>query len=318
MFNLNLSDCAQFLKEHDNFLILTHKNPDGDTAGCAAALCLGLRKLGKTAYVLDNPGFIPKLRALVGGMCSSDFVPECVVAVDIADSALLPENAKAYQGNISLAVDHHRTHKAFASNLLLSPESAACGEIIYSLIGEMGVEITKEIATALYIAISTDTGCFLHSNTTPVTHTMAASLLSLGVDFNPIHRDFFITKSAVRLQIEAELVRTMLLKYNGRLALMLLPLSLVESTCATEDDLDNISALTRTISGVELGVLIREMPNGTCKISMRSSQNVNAAEVCARFDGGGHYCAAGCTMSGNADSVKELLLSIIDEMQIFS
>lgn len=315
---LSVSSCAKYLANQNDFLILTHKNPDGDTIGSASALCRGLRALGKTAFVYTNPGFTPRYAQFLDGLCISEFSAGCVIAVDIADIALLPSNAAEYSDKINLAIDHHATHKAFAESILLDAKAAACGEIIYKLIAELGDILSTDIATALYVALSTDTGCFLHSSTTPESHRIAAQLISAGVDIAPLHREFFVLKTRARLAIEAELIRGASFYFGGKCALMRLSRELMEKTQATEDDLDNISALGRSIQGVELGVLIREMSGGKCKISMRSSQAVNAAELCSRFSGGGHPCAAGCTIEGDCDTAEKLICEEISASKIFN
>ena len=314
--DLSVSSCAEFLKNHDDYLILTHKNPDGDTIGSAVALCLALRAMGKQAHILDNPGFTPRYAKYLDGLCISQSKAKNVIAVDIADVKLLPQNADVYSDDIQLAIDHHATHKAFAENILLDASAAACGEIIYKVVAELG-DIPTDIATALYVAISTDTGCFLHSSTTPESHEIAAQLISKGLDIATIHREFFVVKTRARLAIEAELIKTANFCFDGKCAIMHLPEYLISHANATEDDLDNISALARSVEGVELGILIREIDGGKCKISMRSSQAVNAAEICSCFDGGGHPCAAGCTIIGSIDAVEQAIVAEISRAQIF-
>jgi len=316
--SMTLSSTVEYLKSHDGFLILTHKNPDGDAVGSASALCRALRAIGKHAAVFPNPGFTSRYAAYLNGLTNLDFTPSCIVAVDIADAKLIPAAAEKHAGNVALAIDHHGTHKTFAEHLFLDSDAAACGEIIYHLVRELDAELTTEIASALYVAVSTDTGCFLHSSTTAESHRIAAKLLSTGVDIVPIHRDFFITKSRARLAVEANLIDSMHFYHSGKAAIMQLSLELIDKTQATEDDLDNISALARAVEGVELGILIREMADGTCKLSVRSGERVNAAELCAEFDGGGHIRAAGCTINASPKDAEIQLISAIERLKIFS
>ncbi len=316
--SMTVSEACEYLKGKNRFIILTHKNPDGDTVGSACALCSALRELGKEAFILENPGFSARYTPYINGMSVQSYSPDCVVCVDIADAVLVPDNAKEFAQKADFAVDHHESHREYARNLLLDSKAAACGEVVYKLIEELGCEITPEIATALYVAVSTDTGCFLHSSTTAESHTIAAKLLSAGVDINPIHREFFEIKSRARLAVEAELIAGVEFYNGGKTAVMKLTAEAIKKAGATEDDLDNISSLARAIEGVELGILVREMADGKSKLSLRSSVNVNSAEICGKFGGGGHNCAAGCTISATVDEAGRKICEQIDSMKIFS
>ena len=175
---MTVQAAAQWLRERDNFLLLTHVRPDGDTLGSAAALCEALNALGKTAYLLKNPGDLTRYEGfLTFSWAPEGFAPDHVVAVDIATEELLPEGAaQDYQGKSQLCIDHHPSNQGYAQQTCLDADAAACGEIIYRIIRELGVW-SESIAQALYIAISTDCGGFLYSNTTPETHRIAAELM---------------------------------------------------------------------------------------------------------------------------------------------
>ena len=127
-------EAARHLRRMENVLILTHVRPDGDTVGCAAALCLALRKLGKTAYLLPNPGVTENTAPYVTPYeAPLDFQPEYVVSVDIAATQLLPENAKMFAGQIELAIDHHPSFEHFGQQNIVRPEAGACGELVYDM-----------------------------------------------------------------------------------------------------------------------------------------------------------------------------------------
>ena len=169
--DMTYASAAQYLRGQDDFLILTHKNPDGDTVGCAVALCLALRDLGKRAQILENPGFTARYAPYLEGLCTEKpSSPACIVAVDIADEKLFPKPALAYCSQVAFAVDHHASHRNYAERALVDAGAAACGELVYRLILALGVRLRPQLAQALYIAISTDTTCFLNANTTPETH----------------------------------------------------------------------------------------------------------------------------------------------------
>lgn len=164
---MTTAEAAARLAAMDQVLILTHVRPDGDTIGSAAALCCGLRALGKTAYLLPNPELTATYAPYAAPyLAEADFVPAYVVSVDIAALSLLPENARPYQDRIALAIDHHPSQEFFARETCLEADSAACGEIMYDILRQL-TPLTPEMALPLYVAVSTDTGCFVYSNTTP-------------------------------------------------------------------------------------------------------------------------------------------------------
>ena len=175
---MNCKETARFLRERDNYLILTHKRPDGDTIGCAAALMELLRGMGKTAWLLENRDATKLFQEyLEGRTAPADFVPDTVVSVDVASLGLLPPNADPYKGRIDLAIDHHPSQEFFARETWLESDKAACGELVYALAAELD-GLSQAVAIPLYVAVSTDTGCFVYSNTTANTHRVAAELMA--------------------------------------------------------------------------------------------------------------------------------------------
>ena len=196
---MDYREAAEFLKTHDNYLILTHKRPDGDTIGCAAGLCRALRGLGKTAYVLPNEDATTLLAGYLDGLTDPEgFAPGTVVSVDIAALGLLPDSALPYKGRIDLALDHHPSQEFFARETCLEADKAACGEIIWKICNELGV-MDAGIAAPLYVAVATDCGCFVYANTTPHTHKAAAALMEQGIPFQALNKRHFRTKSMRRM-----------------------------------------------------------------------------------------------------------------------
>ena len=205
---LTVCETAALLRTFDNVLILTHVRPDGDTVGCAAALCAGLRALGKTAYLLPNPELTKNSEPYFLPYAAPEgFIPGAVVSTDVATTALLPENARCWIGAIDLAIDHHPSFEHFGKANIVRPEAAACGELIYDILAALG-PITAEIALPLYVAVSTDTGCFAYANTTPRTHQVAAALMDTGIDYRTVNKVFFRTKSRKRMQLEGSMLST--------------------------------------------------------------------------------------------------------------
>lgn len=311
---MNVTETAALLRSRDRVLLLTHVRPDGDTIGSAAALCRALRDIGKEAYLLPNPEITATYAPYAAPYWAPEgWEPSFVVSVDIAALSLLPENAKVYAGHIDLAVDHHPSQEFFAAGTCLEAESAACGEIVYEIIREL-TAITPEIALPLYVAISTDTGCFVYSNTTARTHRIAAELFAAGIDPAPVNKALFRTKSKTRLAMEARMVADMELYDHDRVVVMTIPLALREQMHATDADIEELSSLAALVEGTDCGVTLRELRPGTVKLSLRTGPRVNATLVCKKLGGGGHAAAAGATIEGTLEQAKRATLAAIAEV----
>ena len=309
---LTVSEAAALLRSFDRVLILTHVRPDGDTVGCAAALCAALRALCKTAYLLPNPGLTDTTAPYFTPYAApADFAPEQVVSVDIAAVGLFPDNARPYIGAVDLAIDHHPSFEGFGRANIVRPEAAACGELILDILREL-TPVTQEIALPLYVAISTDTGGFIYSNVTAATHRAAAELMDTGIDYRSVNKLFFQTKSRVRMQLEAAMLADAKFYDSNRVAVLSVPRALLEKFHATESDAEDLSALGPQIQGVDCAVTMRELGDGIWKFSLRTGERVNATEVCRLLGGGGHARAAGATVEHVTQAeAEEKMLSAI-------
>ena len=311
---LTVQEAADFLRTLDGVLLLTHVRPDGDTMGCAAALCRALRALGKTAYLLENPEITETYAPYAEGLWAPEgFVPESVVSVDIAAPGLLPENAAQYKDRICLAIDHHGSQEFFAERTCLDAGAAACGEIVYEIAKTL-TDLTPEMAMALYVAISTDCGCFVYANTTARTHRIAAELMERGIDVGPVNKALFRTKSPVRLAMEARMAATMKLYDRGRVVVMSIPLSLRQELHATEADIEELSSLAALVQGTDCGITLRELTPEKVKISLRTGPRVDASAVCRVLGGGGHRGAAGATVNGTMAEAEDAILRAYEEV----
>lgn len=308
-------ETAALLRERDRFLILTHVRPDGDTVGCAAALCGALQNLGKTAYVLPNPELTATCADYITPFHAPDgYVPDYVVSTDVASLGLLPENAKCYAQRIDLAIDHHPSYEGFAKGgSCVQSDKAAAGEIVYEIVRALG-PVTPEIATALYCAVSTDTGCFVYNNTTANTHRVAAELIEAGCDVQGVNKRHFRTKSRTRIALESAIMSSVEFYDNGRIAVVMVPQSLLRSVGATADDAEEIASMAGVIEGVDCALTVRELANGQSKISLRTGARVNATQVCKLLGGGGHAQAAGASMDCPLEEAKQRALRAIAEV----
>jgi len=307
-----IKEAARWLEQRDDFLILTHRRPDGDAIGCALALCLGLRSLGKTAWIWENPQFTPRYAQRLEGLTTQTVSETAViVAVDMASEGLLPMNGAQFAGQTQLCLDHHPSNNGYAAETLVQPECAGCGELIWDLLEELGVTIDQAMAEAVYIAISTDSGCFRFNNTTARTFRTAAKAVEHGAQIGPINRELFEIKSKGRLRLEAKIMDHMEFFADGKVAVCCLPQQWVEKLEVTEDDLDSISGFPRSIEGVCVGVMIRNSEPGKAKMSVRTAPGYNASAYCAQLGGGGHVAAAGCSVPGTLEDGRQAILSVL-------
>ena len=293
---LTCPETAALLRQWDQILVMSHASPDGDTLGSASALLRGLSSLGKQVDFLCADPVPEKFSYLFAGLPLGGFEPAHVMTVDVADKALLGKAPQELVARVELAIDHHGTHVPFAPQRWVEADSAATVELIYALLGELGVELDRAMADCLYTGLATDTGCFRYRNVTPRTHRIAADLLELGAQSGDINQRMFESKS--RGQVEAERIAMDSLAFSsqGLVAILEVPYSLFARTGVEENDLDGIASLPREIQGVVLGVTPTEKADGTVTLTVRANPPPDASQLCSRLGGGGHQGAAGCSL----------------------
>ncbi len=307
-------EALDFFRERDNFLILCHVKPDGDTLGSGFALRDALRALGKKAQAVCGDEITPKYVFLSDGEAvpKPDFEPKTIVTVDVASVSLLGEEYGRYAEDIDLAIDHHPSFQFFGKINICDPEAAATGEIIYKLIDALGVEISPAMNKALFTSITTDTGCFRYSNTSAYTMRMAADLMELGLVANPLIHHLFMTRSKRRIVFEGRLVETARMYKGGKVAFGIVTKALVEEMGLTADDLEDCATILRCVEGVELAFLIKEHDD-FLRISCRSNAFVNVSELAAKFGGGGHTRAAAMRMDCSIEEAIEKITAEVDK-----
>ena len=304
---VTLKDAAAMILEADNIGILIHQFPDGDAIGSGYALQKGLTSLGKKARVICDHIIPEKYIDIIGVTDEKSFEPEVFISVDLATKDLLGENLAELADNVLINIDHHYSNTHFAEYNFVDSSAAAAAEIAYELLLLMKVPVSKEIANCIYIGISTDTGCFRYSNVTPKTHKIAAQMIEYGANFFLINKEMFDTKSKARIEMERLALTQMEYYFNDKCALMLISLDMIAKTKAKEEDLEGLTPIPRQIKGVLAGITLREKQDGTYKISIRSDPRIDARAVCSRLNGGGHKCAAGCTVNGPLENAKKAI-----------
>ena len=313
MIQPDIIKAAQMLLEMDNIVILTHQNPDGDTLGCAFALYDTLTAKGKKVRVENEKAIPKKYSFMYENYVEEDFEARYVVAVDIASTSLFGKGMEKYNDKVDLCIDHHKSNTLYAKTTVLNSTVAAACEIVYDIINAMNVEISDQALLCLYTGISTDCGCFKYSNTTAKAHEVAAKAIERKLDIYKVNHAMFESKSRVQLDVESVAMNRMKFYHNGRVALTSVTQEILEKTGAEESDLDALPAMTRQIQGVEVGVVIKERSKGEFKISLRTGKSPDASLICAKFSGGGHCGAAGCTIFGTLEEAEEKIVKAIGE-----
>ncbi len=308
--NLPVSRAAELLMQRDNITLLCHRRPDGDTVGSAFALYYALQMLGKEVRVLcADP--LPKMYQYL----YPDYTPsrvlewpvEYVVAVDVATADLLGGLEEKYGTMVDLCIDHHPSNTDYAALTCLWTGAAACAEPAAAIIKAIGLPVAGRIAECLYTGLATDTGGFRFSNTTAATMRLAAEIMESGVDTARLNTCIFESVSKAKMLAEARMMSALQFYENDRIAVMPVTLAIRAETGVTGEELEDVAGIPRKIEGVLLGITIKEHEE-ECHISLRSKEPVNADQIAAAFDGGGHRFAAGCTIRASVEEAARLLV----------
>lgn len=345
---MNYEQAANLLASKNNIALLCHIRPDADTVGSACALKSALESMGKnvTVFCADKMpkrlAFIPEAdfteysgettavpdiclaeKGIIFSAPDENFLcrlktalgsPDILLcAVDVAETHLLGAVGEATDGRIDLKIDHHRLGSPYAAENLIVPEAAATGEIIFDILKAMpGLgSFGENVSSALYAAISSDTGCFRYSNVTPKTLKTAAALIESGAHSYAVSQRLFELKT--KEQLSAENALTGLIRYSagGAIASVTVSNEMKRNLGIDDEDISDLVSLLRQIEGVRLAVTIKQTAEEKVyKVSMRSLSEVDASAICAVFGGGGHRRAAGATVE--ADSPEEAESKVLE------
>lgn len=321
---LEFEELVSYLEQPADTLILFHRNPDADAVGSAFALKKVLSDLGSRAWCVSCDDVPLRLRFLMHGEQESTLVDSIpadynvsrVIGVDSASPAQLGSLYEIYGEKIDLMIDHHGMGEVYADHYI-RPDAAATGEIMFDLVKQLATEervtITDALCTDLYAAISADTGGFQFSNVTPDTHLRAAELLASGIDCAGINQRLFDAKSLEQLRAQAAGISNLHLFADGKVAVITFPYALKAALGLSDEHLSTLVDVARSLMGVRVAVAIRQPgTDGTFRASVRSSCSYDVAALCAKFDGGGHKKAAGCTIL--AADVDEAMQKIVSEI----
>ena len=298
-----LFDAAAAIHESQTIVLACHVNPDGDALGSMLGLALALKPLGKTVTCLSEDG-VPALLSFLPGaelVRQTTDQPEFDLAL-VVDSGDLPRVGSTVQPLIGRAkqvvdIDHHVTSGAFGDIRVLDARAASTAEIVYALLLTLQVPITPEIATCLFTGILTDTGSFRFQNVTPNTLTVAAALLEAGAPPAFISEHVFENRTFAATQLLGCALASLQRTPGGKIVWAHITAANFADTHATDQDTEGIVSYVRGVQNAEVGILFREMAGGGVRVSLRSRDTVNVAEVAEQFGGGGHKMASGCTVN---------------------
>jgi bifunctional oligoribonuclease and PAP phosphatase NrnA len=314
---------ADALKPGFRAVLTTHVNADGDGVGSEVGLWHLLAARGVKASIANSTGIPDRFQFLMpNGADASDHAAreveraDVIVVLDIGDLGRLGDLAHTVKkrGVPVVCIDHHVSVGGGGSGTLpdgprlVAPEASATAELVFDLATALGWEVTPEVARALYVGILTDTGAFRFANTTPRILRVAAALLERGVQAEEIYEQVYASAPEGRVRLAAEVLQTLVVEPEVGLAWVTVPPDALERHGATADDLDGVVEYPRSIAGVRLALLFRQLASGRVKVSLRSLGDVDVAEFAGRFGGGGHTKAAGVSFEGTMAAVQERVL----------
>lgn len=316
---LSVEPVAAALRDHQHFVMCAHEKPDGDVLGSGFALGRALERMGKTVnYFLDdempkNLRFLPgsdKTRRSFDGVDAQALY----IFLDMSDQSRAGEALAWVPQERIINIDHHLGNQRFGRWNYVVETEAATGVLVLDIIAALGQTVTREIATCLLTAIISDTGCFLYSNATPRTLRLAAGLVDLGADKDLITEQLYQTRSYSGQKILGRVLDDFVLTEDG-ICYSTVSQALLEEFGATHEDLEDVVGALRAVDHCEVAALLKESPDGTYRLSLRSRGRVNVMEAAKALGGGGHYRAAGATLSGPlASALSSMLVAVRAEM----
>lgn len=315
-----LEQVKQYLLEYDDFLVVSHVQPDGDAVSSTVVVGWLLSCLGKK-FTLLNEGPIPqRMNELMLADQIINFLTnppartyKYVICVDCADFMRVGLTQQIFAEDAVICnIDHHPTNDSYGAVNLIKADAAATAEILYDLTEHLGVEWTQQAASAIYTGLLTDTGGFRYSSTSPKVMSIASKLLGYGVNGPELAENLLEKMTMAQVKVLTKALNTMSFTPDGKIAWVYVsPEDMVECGAANED-LEGIVNYPRNIEGVEVGVLFKVIDEGAVKASLRSAGKVDVAAVAQSFGGGGHVRAAGCRIEG---SIEEVVPQVIERVR---
>jgi bifunctional oligoribonuclease and PAP phosphatase NrnA len=306
-----VSDIRDAIVGRQRFVITSHARPDGDAIGSQLAMAFALRQLGKAVRLVDKDPVPPQFQTFPG---TADIEVSPVVEGPF-DAAIIMECGDLSRPGVEgldkyfiINIDHHPGNRMFGAINWFDEGAAACGEMVFDVIEALGVTLTPEIATHVYIAILTDTGGFHFSHITPRTFEICRRCVEAGAEPEAIARAIYDSCSMGRLRLMGTVLHNLEFECNGRVALANLSLALLEQAGATHEDADGLINIPLTVNDIQAVAFFKEIAPDSYRLSMRSKGDIDVNRVANTFGGGGHKNAAGCSLTGAYPDVRNRLL----------
>ncbi len=302
-------------------LLFPHILVDGDGLGASAALCEGLRNAGVSARIVTEDKIPDYLAFLDRGLSvpieeiPEDYEPEVTVLLDCSGESRLPKRFPLFRkGKVKMCIDHHETAGTPGDYNYIFPKQAATGELVFDILQAAKIPITQTMAAALFAAITTDTGNYQYNNTTARSHEITVELYKLGLDSYPVSRELYENTPFCKIKLFSKGMDRLELFAGGEGAITAVTQEMLKECGARMEDSEGLVSDVRGIAGVQIAAVVKEQEDGSVKVSMRSKDRGNVAELSSRFGGGGHEKAAGCTFPDKGvGEVTALLKEAITE-----
>ena len=309
---MTLDEILEEIKKAGSIVILTHETPDGDAIGSSLGMLLALEKLGKNADLIMSKyaktfNFLPRVDEIKAESDIKEY--DLAISLDCATFKRLDNREYFENAKKTIVIDHHGSNNMYGDINYVNPVAPACSEILLAILSYYEIEIDVKIGTCLMTGIITDTGGLQYPATTADTFEYAAELLRKGVDIADICKRTLQTKTKANFELQKRVMDRLELLEDGKVAFSYIDQKDLDEVNAEEGDHEGLVNIGRSIEGVEVSIFIRQKDNEEIyKVSMRSGSYVNVSDVCLMFGGGGHPRAAGATIQGNVEQVKEKLL----------
>jgi phosphoesterase RecJ-like protein len=311
-----LQQIVDAIRERRRFVVCSHARPDGDSIGSELAMAYALRVLGKTVRVVNSDPAPPPMQAFPG-------VPDIEISDRIdgeLDAAIIMECSDLSRTGVAgldrffvINIDHHPGNKGYGDIRWFDESAAACGEMVFTLIRALDVPLTVDIATHIYLAILTDTGCFHYSSISPQTFDICRQALEAGVDPVAVARKVYDSNNMGRLKLFGSVLRAMQLDASGRIAIVYLDHEMAREAGGTYEDTEGLVNLPLTVKEIQAVVFFKQLEGEEYRVSLRSKGDVDIGSVAKEFNGGGHKNAAGCTVTGPIDSLQKQFVQMIEK-----
>jgi phosphoesterase RecJ-like protein len=320
--NIDFYNAIEYLHISEKIVITTHVNPDGDAVGSSMALYYALKDMGKSVNIIVNDSecpemykFLPKTQKIKRYQADIHnpilYSADVIIVVDLSNLSRIKNMEEVVRQSPvkKILIDHHVNSDNFANYNLSDSSAIATGELVFAMLEQANIKITKEIADALYCAIYTDSGGFRFSNTSPRTHKITASLLKYGAIPNILYENIYNTNSLAKMQLQGLAMAAMEQYLNGQLTFICVRKEMFKQTNTTNEDTENLSQVPLSVKGTKVGILIIEYDeNIELRVSLRSKGNINILSIALKFGGGGHINASGCRLQNmSVDEAKQVL-----------